>query len=233
MCLQQSHFVVSILMIAAMLNLRLSAQDREASPSLPRHAIVFVHHSDAARKDYDIWQIAADGTQMASVVVLPDHQTQLTISPNGDELIYVDSVNGRGDLWRRKFNGKAAANITVSDSIEGSPRWSPDGTRLLFSSDRDSEKSEIYVMSLDSREVQRLTNNELYESEACWAPDENKIIFTRFFPADEQIKSQGHGAIVEYDLKSHQERQLTDLGGYCGGLDFFTGWSINCIPPSG
>ena len=150
---------------------------------------------------------------MASVVVLPNHQTQFTISPNGNELIYVDSVDGQRDLWRRGFHSRDAVNLTESKSNEGAPSWSPDGTRLLFSSNRDTEKNEIYLMSLDFRKVQRLTNNQLYDSEACWAPNETTIIFTRFFPADEQGKTKGHGAIFEYNLKTQKESRLTDLGG--------------------
>lgn len=68
---------VAILLSGLLLNVRLMGQDKTSSVDLPRHAIVFAHHSDAARKDYDLWQIAADGTQMASVVVLPDRQNSV------------------------------------------------------------------------------------------------------------------------------------------------------------
>lgn len=199
--------------------LTLLAQSTDG-PDLPRHAIVFAHHSDAARTDYDIWQIAADGTQMASVVVLPKHQTQFAISPSGDELIYVDSAGGNRDLFRRGFSGGKPVNITESQANEGSPSWSPDGTKLLFSSDQDSEKPEIYVMTLDSKQVIRLTENEFYDSDPCWAPDGTTVLFSRFFPSDDQSKSTGHGAILEYGLQTQQERQLTDMGGYCGGVDY-------------
>ncbi len=199
---------------------QVAAQSPERTVSLPRHAIVFAHHSDASRKNYDIWQIAADGTQMASVVVLPNHQDQFTISPDGDELIYVDLVNGKRDLWRRNFSGKDPVNLTKTPSSEFAPAYSPDGSKLMFSSDRDETQREIYVMSLDTRAVTRMTNNELHDSDGAWSPDGTKFAFTRYFPGDDQQKSGGHGAIFEYDLQSHKERQLTHLGGYCGGVDF-------------
>ena len=220
MRINSGWIMAAYLLLATSFDKVMTADDPSASIDLPRHAIVFAHHSDAARQDYDIWQIAADGTQMAAVVALPGRQTQFTISPDGKELIYVDPVNDKGDLWRRGFHGKNPVNLTSSDSNESSPQWSPDGGALLFSSDRDSEKREIYLMQLESGEVQRLTNNTLYDSEGTWAPDANRIIFTRFFPADDAAKSNGHGAIFELDLHTRQERQLTDLGGYSGGLNF-------------
>ncbi len=209
-----------VVLIAILPNARLVAQDKTTTVDLPRHALVFAHHTDPARKNYDIWQIAPDGTQMASVVVLPNHQTQFTISPDGNELIYVDAVDGRNDLWRRGFHGKNPVNLTNSESNESSPSWSPDGTKILFSSDRDNSKNEIYIMSLDSGETERLTNNQLYDSEGCWSPGGDKIIFTRFFPANDKLKSKGQGAIFQYDLKTKKEKRLTDLGGYCGGLSY-------------
>ncbi len=217
----KSELLTALVVLNAIVsNATLCAQDVSATANLPRHAIVFAHHSDAARKDYDIWQIAADGTQMASVVVLPGHQAQFTISPDGDELIYVDRVDGNNDLWRRGFHGKDPVNLTNSRSNEGSPSWSPDGGRVLFSPDRDSEENEIYVLSLESGDVERLTSNQFYDSEGCWSPDGSKIIFTRFFPLSDNLKSKGQGAIFQLDLKTKVEIQLTDLSGYCGGLDY-------------
>lgn len=188
---------------------------------LPRHPIVFVHHSDAARTDYDIWQIAADGTQMASVVVLPEHQTQFAISPDGNELIYVARENGKGDLWRRRgFSRGPDENLTQHAANDSSPAWSPDQSRIVFSSDRDAQKSELYVLDLATNNVTRLTNNELYDSDPSWSPNGNTIVFLRFFPGDPNDKSEGHGAVFEYDMTTRTERQLTDLGGYCGGVDY-------------
>ena len=90
-------------------------------PELPRHWLVFAHHSDAARKDYDIFRIAADGSQMASVVTLPAHQSQLAISPNGEELVFTSLVDGKYDIWRRRFGGGQAENITKNPASDSSP----------------------------------------------------------------------------------------------------------------
>jgi TolB protein len=46
--------------------------------------------------------------------------------------------------------------LTDSSANEASPSWSPDGTRILFCSDR-SGKWEIYMMKIDGTEVRQLT----------------------------------------------------------------------------
>ncbi|HEY42607.1 MAG TPA: DUF5050 domain-containing protein [Anaerolineae bacterium] len=50
--------------------------------------------------------------------------------------------------------------------------------RIVFSSYRDGE-SEIYVMELDSKEVERLTDDDARLSQPVWSPDGNRIAFVR------------------------------------------------------
>lgn len=183
---------------------------------LPRHAIVFAQHSDAARKDYDLWQVAADGTQLASVVVGPGHQTQFTISPDGNELIYVDGESGRRDLFQRRFGGGPATNLTDSSSNDSGPVWSPDGSQVLFASDRHDSRPELYVLSLSDHRVRRITQNSLHDSGGSWSPDGTRVLLTRYLPAPEGAETPGHGAIFELNLETSEEKQLSDLGGYCG-----------------
>lgn len=186
---------------------------------LPRHAIVFAHHADPGRKDYDIWRVAADGTLLASVVTLPGNQSQFGLSPDGESIVYVSSIEGRRQLFLRGFLGGEPESLSDGESNDWSPVWSPDGRRLALASDRDAEKPELYLLDLESRETTRLTENEWYDSDLTWTPDGRRILFTRFFPSSEQEKRSGHGAIFEFDLDTGAERQLTDLGGYCGGAD--------------
>ncbi len=183
---------------------------------LPRHSLVFVGHSDVARQDYDIWRICPDGTQLASVVVLPGHQYGLSVSPDGDELVYTSAH----DIWRQSLIGGEAVNLTRHDASDSSPSWSPDGTMIAFFSDRAAEKPDLYLLQVESGEVLRLTHNTFYESGASWAPDGRKIVFTRYFPKEGETEYAGDGEVFEVDVETGEERQLTRLGGYNGGVDY-------------
>lgn len=194
-------------------------QPTELPTDLPRHALVFASHSDAARKDYDVWRVCPDGTQLASLVTLPGAQTTPAVSPDGTEIVWVGREGSNTDIWRRDFNRGEPVRLTTHDGRDQSPAWSPDGRSLLYFSDLGSEKQELYLLDLETRQTERLTENELYDSGGEWSPDGTRIAFTRFFPAENEGE-RGRGEIVMIDLTTREERQLTELGGFNGGLDY-------------
>lgn len=188
-------------------------------PELPRHQLVFVRHADAARSDYDIWRICADGTQLASLVTAPGNQIQVAVSPDGEALAWASYDGGQRDIWRRPFTGGEARNLTSDPADDQAPVWSPAGDRLAFFSTRDHEKPELYLMDAAGGEAIRLTDNRYHDSGADWSPDGRTIAFTRYFPGGGR-EHQGVGEIFALDLDSGEERQLTSLGGYNGGVSY-------------
>lgn len=60
---------------------------------------------------------------------------------------------------------------------DGLPRWSPDGTRILFTSNRDGDY-ELYTMRPDGTGVVRLTNEPGNDAHASWSADGEWIVFT-------------------------------------------------------
>ena len=54
--------------------------------------------------------------------------------------------------------------------------WSPDGTRIAFTSDRDGNE-EIYVVDLETRRETNLSNDEAADTRPAWSPDGSKIAF--------------------------------------------------------
>lgn len=56
------------------------------------------------------------------------------------------------------------------------PDISPDGTRIVFESDRDGN-SEIYVMDIDGSNPRRLTNNPAIDTAPVWSRDGKQILF--------------------------------------------------------
>ncbi len=198
------------------------SQDHDVEPELvdlPRHELVFARHSDASRRDYDIWRMCGDGTQMASLVVEPGNQVSVTVSPDGNAFAYSSGPRGERDIWRRSFDSADPENLTDHPAEDVQPEWGPDG-RIAFFSDRDSELLELYVLDPVDGAVQRLTENAFYDSGAAWTPDGSSILFTRYFPDTDDIDGPGHGEVIQLDLSTGEERRLTDLGGYNGGVSY-------------
>ena len=66
--------------------------------------------------------------------------------------------------------------LTNNSAVDSRPVWSPDGRRIVFSSNREG-KNEIYVMDADGSNVKRLTSNLADDVNAMWSPDGNRILF--------------------------------------------------------
>jgi TolB protein len=74
-------------------------------------------------------------------------------------------------------DGSNQTNLTndPADDIGGS--WSPDGSQILFFSDRDGN-NEVYVMNTNGSSPTNLTNNVADDTYAIWSPDGSLIAFT-------------------------------------------------------
>jgi Tol biopolymer transport system component len=81
--------------------------------------------------------------------------------------IYVMNADGTGFV----------AGLPTNSAKAGDPAWSPDGSKIAFTSNRDGN-SEIYVMNRDGSSVTRLTINSANDGGPAWSPDVSKIAFT-------------------------------------------------------
>ncbi len=66
--------------------------------------------------------------------------------------------------------------LTNNNAMDCDPAWSPDGSRIVFWSNRDGTK-QIYVIDADGSNVKRLTNNFADDVNPSWSPDGRRILF--------------------------------------------------------
>jgi dipeptidyl aminopeptidase/acylaminoacyl peptidase len=102
--------------------------------------------------------------------------SDLQISPDGSRLAFVVSEKPKGEqraqhiwLYDQKTNG--ARQFTYSAKSEISPRWSPDGRRLAFLSNRDGSEQQIYVMNSAEGEAAPRTKGKSSVKEFAWSND--------------------------------------------------------------
>lgn len=72
-------------------------------------------------------------------------------------------------IWLVNADGTGKRRLTTSTGGNNSPVWSPDGTRIAFTSERDGN-SEIYVMGADGSNQTRLTHNSEDDFFPAWSP---------------------------------------------------------------
>jgi acylaminoacyl-peptidase len=111
------------------------------------------------------------------------------IAPDGRGIAYVREFSdiftdkSYSNLWLVSLDGSDHRPLTSGHQADDSPRWSPDGRRLAFVSDRDGTP-QIYVLWLDSGQVGRLTNLGYPPSGLAWSPDGRQIAFATFVPTE-------------------------------------------------
>ncbi|WP_298912995.1 S9 family peptidase [uncultured Algimonas sp.] len=111
------------------------------------------------------------------------------ISPNGRSVVYVrrsmdrKSDTNRGDLWRLDVASGAHRPLIVGEASKGNPRWSPDGTRLLYTTTTDG-KPDMRVHYLDTGSDVSLGQFFEGPGNAVWSPDGRTIAFTSFVPGE-------------------------------------------------
>jgi acylaminoacyl-peptidase len=111
------------------------------------------------------------------------------ISPDGDRIVFVRNFNDimkdrkRSNLWIVNSDGSELRPITAGSEIDSSPRWSPDGRRLLYVSTGDGS-AQIYVRWMDSGQTARITHLPKRPGSMEWSPDGQWIAFTMAVPDD-------------------------------------------------
>src|SRR3989442_14121999 len=73
--------------------------------------------------------------------------------------------------------GGKPANITKDAALDTDPSWSPDGTQLAYSSDKDSEHLQLWIRDMKSGHSRRVTNLTTQPQGAAWSPDGRRIAF--------------------------------------------------------
>jgi Tol biopolymer transport system component/imidazolonepropionase-like amidohydrolase len=97
------------------------------------------------------------------------------VSPDGRTLVF-DLL---GDLYTMPIAGGRATPLTQGMAFDAQPRFSPDGARVVFTSDRRGGEG-VWILSLDGTDTVQVTRgkNDKYDSPE-WTPDGNYVVFSK------------------------------------------------------
>ena len=87
----------------------------------------------------------------------------------------------RSNLWITKFDGSDMHPLTTGNQNDYSPRWSPDGKRLLYLSTKGGS-SQMYLRWLANGAEAKISNLTQSPSGLSWSPDAKWIAFTMNVP---------------------------------------------------
>jgi Tol biopolymer transport system component len=129
---------------------------------------------------------AQESFEMMDIFQL-QYANDVQISPNGKQIVYrkmgFDLIEDRatGNLWVYEIETGAHYKLTPFDQSESSPRWSPNGDRIAFTSS-GSKGSEIYIYWVAQKSLARITQLSQSPSNLSWSPNGDEIAFSSFVP---------------------------------------------------
>src|SRR5262245_32469059 len=113
------------------------------------------------------------------------------VSPDGTQIVYVrnffDIMTDRpkSNLWIVSADGSDHRPLTTGNRNDTSPRWSPDGGRLLYASNENG-KTQLFCRWMDGGDTARLTNLTSAPASLEWSRDGRWIAFTMHVPEKPQ-----------------------------------------------
>jgi TolB protein len=155
--------------------------------------IAFARHIiQGGRSVSNIYVMNPDGTGQVKLTnpAIPGREFRPLWAPDGSKILFerrlfVNAQIEIGDIYTINPDGSGETKLTnspITDFTQGAGGavWSPDGSRIAFSSDSPTTPpSDLFVMNRDGSGITNITNTaERGENRPAWSPDGSKIAFS-------------------------------------------------------
>ncbi|PYR95517.1 MAG: amidohydrolase [Acidobacteria bacterium] len=164
------------------------------------------------KKDEKKWDVAADlgPTEKLAFDTSEGTWMNVDVSPDGRQIVF-DLL---GDIYVMPLAGTGsspATRITSGPAFDMQPRFSPDGKRIAFSSDRDGLWN-IWSMDADGKNAKQISREKRwFINSPTWSPDGTYIFARRHFVAQ---RSLGAGEIWMFHASGADGLQVTEKNGF-------------------
>jgi Tol biopolymer transport system component len=124
-----------------------------------------------------VWLMKQDGTEKRQLTAFPSSFPD--ISPDGSKVVF----NGRlpasanPNVFVVNVNATGLTRLTTDEGFDGFAAWSPDGSKIVFESDRTGV-SQLWLMNADGSNQTQLTFDPVPKDQVPdWSPDGSKIAY--------------------------------------------------------
>jgi Tol biopolymer transport system component len=145
----------------------------------------------------------ADGRRL--FVDFPGEDTGLTLSPGGQKIAFLHTVDGQTDLWIARVDGTHPRRLTSTKEPEDAPAWSPNGRLLAFSVCADGGcRRGIEIVGVNGRGLRRVVDDAHAPS---FSPNGKELVY------EGETQSWGDPASIDIvSLDGGTQRRLAATG---------------------
>jgi TolB protein len=174
-----------------------------AADVLARARIAYVQTTDRTSGEYDLYLMKPDGSDPRPLTDLPGIETTPAWSSDGQRLAFVatrDSDNPSDcasgyvefkcnfEIYTIGADGAGLQRVTDSPNYDRDPVWSPDGTRIVYSSRvTGAPYGHLFAVDPDGTHPRQLTRGSFSDNAPSWSPDGAQIAFMRSTQEEIQI----------------------------------------------
>ncbi len=159
-----------------------------------------------------LWEISINGDEPRLVPTGSKNLADLTISPDGKTIAFVEETADE-NIWEIAPD-QPPKPIIRSTRADHSEQFSPDGSQIVFVSDRTGN-DEIWIADADGKNQRQLTDSETAAGSPRFSPDGKSIV------CDVQIAGKGNVFIVS--VNGGTPRRLTEPD----SNNFLPAWSAD------
>ncbi|MGH3503039.1 MAG: prolyl oligopeptidase family serine peptidase [Nocardioidaceae bacterium] len=162
------------------------------------------------------------GELTADLITSTWHPTDVRLSPDGSLVCWSAAPYGQTEehgesaLWVASVDGALPARRWTYGGNDTDPRWSPDGTRIAFRSDRKERGTHgLYLLHADGGEAEPVMVRERSVAASFWSPDGERIAFCcRDEPdeEDERRKEERDDSDVYGERRQYHRLLVVDVG---------------------
>jgi TolB protein len=168
----------------------------EGTLSPDGQTIVFTSLKDG---DLDIYTMKIDGTNLKRLTTQPGYDGGPFFSPDGKKIIYrawhpSDTAltnyqsllkqrlvrPNRMEIWMMNADGSDQHQITNLGGANFAPFFTPDGARIIFSSNYKNPRSrdfELYLVNLDGSGLEQVTFHQEFDGFPMFSPDGKQLVW--------------------------------------------------------
>lgn len=153
---------------------------------------------------FGLYQLRLDSPETLLPVPVEGGGKDGVLSPDRTRIVYGSAKAGSYDLYLADADGQNARRLTTDPGVESDPVWTPDGSRLVFTTTPPEGVPQLASLKVDGTDPRILTSSGGGNRSADLSPDGRRVAFVSL--------RDGNPELYETDLDGGSALRLTKTG---------------------